>query len=190
MKKRAYKSFKTRALWRGWLAKNHETKKEIWVLYCKKHTGKTSMVISEGAEEALCYGWIDTALERIDEDCFILRYTPRRKKSIGPDVNKDRVKKNIKEEKMTKARLKAVKGAGLGSREIKPSEPEIKIPADFKRALEVNEKAKEKFKAMPASNKKVYIWWITSAKHEEARARRIEQSVKAAMEGSKYPSMF
>lgn len=107
-----------------------------------------------------------------------------------PAVHKDRVKKMIKKGKMTKAAIEAVKGVYHDSRKMKISEPEMQIPDDFKRALDVNEKAKEKFKAMSASNKKVYIWWITSAKHEEARARRIEQSVKAAVQGSKYPSMF
>lgn len=186
---KSHKYFKTRALWRRWLAKNHKTKKEIWLLYYKKHTGKPSMVISEGVEEALCYGWIDTTLKRLDDERFILRYTPRRKGSVWSDVNKDRVKKLIKKGKMTKAGLEAIKGVDLDSREIKLSELDLGVPSDFKKALGENEAAKKGFISLAPSYKKMYIWWITSAKHPETRAARIERSLKAAEKGYKYPTM-
>lgn len=182
------KYFKNRKAWRAWLAKNHAKKKELWLLYYKKHTGKQTMTFADGAEEALCYGWIDTTLKRIDAKKHALRYTPRRKGSIWSDINKDRVKKLIKAGKMTKAGLDAVKGVDLNSREVKLSQVHLAMPPDFKKLLGKNKNARLNFEKMAPSYKKMYLWWITSAKQEETRKRRVINAVKSVARNQRFPT--
>lgn len=94
-----------RKKWRAWLRKNRKIKKEIWLVYFKKHTGKARIAYNDAVEEALCYGWIDSTVKRIDSDKFAQKYTPRREKSNWSDLNIKRAKKLIKEGKMTKIGL-------------------------------------------------------------------------------------
>ena len=89
--------------WRAWLAKNHDKKKEIWLTYYKKETGKMRIPQADAVEEALCYGWIDSTVKKIDNEQFIQRFTPRNPKSAWSDINRTRVKKLIKEGQMTDA---------------------------------------------------------------------------------------
>ena len=88
-----------RMKWRAWLRKNRKIKKEIWLIYYKKHTGKSRIAYDDAVEEALCYGWIDSTVKRIDNDRFAQKYTPRREKSNWSDLNIERAKKLIKEGK-------------------------------------------------------------------------------------------
>ena len=90
---------KTRKEWRTWLEKNHDSKKEIWLIYYKKHTGKPNVPYDESVEEALCFGWIDGILKRIDDERYARRFTPRRKGSIWAPSNVERVANMIKEGK-------------------------------------------------------------------------------------------
>ena len=94
----------SREKWRKWLEKNHTKKKEIFAYIYKKHTNRELAYIS-AVEEALCFGWIDGWMRRIDEDKFILRFSPRRKKSIWSPHNVRRVKELIEKGKMTQAGL-------------------------------------------------------------------------------------
>ena len=80
---------KTRKEWREWLRKNYNKKNEIWLIYYKKHTGKPRIPYDDAVEEALCYGWIDSTVKRVDEEIFIQKFTPRNKKSVSPSAGKD-----------------------------------------------------------------------------------------------------
>ena len=93
--------FKTRDDWRSWLDNNHQKYKEVWLIYYKKHTKKQSVLQPEAVEEALCYGWIDSIVKRIDDERYKQKFTPRNDKSIWSDLNKNRVSKLIKDGKMT-----------------------------------------------------------------------------------------
>ena len=70
--------------WRAWLRKNHSTKKEIWLIYYKRHTGKPRIPYSDAVEEALCFGWIDSLVKKIDDEKFVQKFTPRKGKTNGP----------------------------------------------------------------------------------------------------------
>ena len=99
---------KTRDEWRKWLINNHLSEKEIWLIYYKKHTKKATVKYNEAVEEALCFGWIDSTIKRIDENTYMQKYTPRNAKSKWSLVNKNRIKKLIKENKMTDVGLELV----------------------------------------------------------------------------------
>jgi len=103
----------TRAKWRKWLEKNHNTEKEIWLIYYKKHTGKPRIPYDDAVEEALCFGWIDSIIKRIDEEKYTQNFSPRKQNSVWSDLNKKRVKKLIEEGKITKAGFGTIKGIGI-----------------------------------------------------------------------------
>jgi uncharacterized protein YdeI (YjbR/CyaY-like superfamily) len=91
--------------WRAWLQANHAVEKEVWLTFYKKHTGIPSLTFEEAAEEALCFGWIDSVMKRIDDEKYVLRHTPRKKGSNWSEVNKRRVAKLIEQGRMTEAGL-------------------------------------------------------------------------------------
>ena len=100
-----------RETWRAWLEKHHATAREIWLVMLKKHVPRPSVTLAEAVEEALCFGWIDGHLRRIDDESHVLRFTPRGRRSVWAQSNKDRVERLIREGKMTPAGLAAVEAA-------------------------------------------------------------------------------
>ena len=88
---------------RKWLLKNHQTKKEIWLVQYKKATKKPSLNYVEAVEEAICFGWIDGLEKSMDAERYALRFSPRRPQSNWTNTNKDRARKMIAEGRMTKA---------------------------------------------------------------------------------------
>jgi uncharacterized protein YdeI (YjbR/CyaY-like superfamily) len=101
---------KNRAAWRKWLTKHHKTSKEIWLIYYKKATGKPTIPYDHAVEEALCYGWIDGQDKGIHEERYAQRFTPRKAGSTLAASNVSRVKKLVRQGKMTKAGLAALVG--------------------------------------------------------------------------------
>lgn len=97
--------------WRAWLEENHATAQELWLVIYKKHTGKVGVTYEEAVEEALCFGWIDGVMKRLDAEKYALRFSPRKKGSVWSESNKRRVTKLIKQGRMTEAGLVKVKEA-------------------------------------------------------------------------------
>jgi uncharacterized protein YdeI (YjbR/CyaY-like superfamily) len=98
-------TFRTRDGWRRWLAKHHEDKKEIWLVYYKKSSGKSGVSYDESVEEALAYGWIDGMIKSLDEKSYASRFTPRKPKSNWSASNIARVKRLIAQGRMAEAGL-------------------------------------------------------------------------------------
>jgi len=84
-----------RKQWRSWLQKNHKSKESVWLVYYKKHTGKSSVHYADAVEEAICFGWIDGQIKKIDEDKYMQRYSPRTSKSLWSEINVERARKMI-----------------------------------------------------------------------------------------------
>ena len=179
-------TFTTRQEWRKWLEDHHNSETEVWLIYFKKHTGKPTIPYDDAVEEALCFGWIDGLVKRLDQERYTQRYTPRKKKSIWSESNKARVKKMISEGKMTPAGLALVELAKKSGEWDKASSREMPtVPPDLKKALAGNPKAEENFNNFAPSYWKQYLWWVDSAKREETRQRRIREVVKRAEENRK-----
>jgi uncharacterized protein YdeI (YjbR/CyaY-like superfamily) len=89
--------------WRAWLAQHHSDRKEIWLVYYKKSSGKAGISYEESVEEALCFGWIDGAIKGIDEQTFAGRFTPRRPRSAWSASNRERVARLLREGRITEA---------------------------------------------------------------------------------------
>lgn len=94
--------------WREWLSKNHDKEKEIWLIYYKKASGKKSISYNDAVEEALCFGWIDSIEKSLDSERFAGRFTPRKPNSNWSKSNRERVKRLIREGKMTEAGLRLI----------------------------------------------------------------------------------
>ena len=93
----------TRGEFRQWLADHHRSKKEIWLVFCYKRTGKPTITYSDAVEEAICYGWIDSQLNRMDDERFVRRFSPRREGSHWSRRNRGRALRMLRAGKMTEA---------------------------------------------------------------------------------------
>ena len=179
--------FVNRAEWRAWLEENHATAKEAWLIIYKKHTGKASLSYEEAVEEALCFGWIDGVLKPIDDEKYALRYSPRQKGSVWSETNKRRVAKLIKQGRMTEAGLAKVKEAKANGewRAATLREDTANIPDDLRQALKANSLARHNFDRLAPSHKRQYIYWITSAKTDKTRQRRIAETIRLVAENKR-----
>jgi uncharacterized protein YdeI (YjbR/CyaY-like superfamily) len=172
----------SREEWRAWLEQHASAEKEIWLIFFKKRTGKATLTLEDAVEEALCFGWIDGRLRRIDDERHALRFSPRRPGSVWSESNKARVQKLIAEGKMTEAGLALVE-AGKRSGEWDKAtarENENEPPPDLAAALAQNQRANANLERMSPSQRKAYYYWVTSAKRAETRRRRVEAVVSRA----------
>ena len=108
--------FATAETWRAWLEENHATRDDAWLLISKKHAGTPSVTVDQAVEEALCFGWIDSSMQPIDDERYTLRFTPRRKTSNWSERNKDRAARLIEEGRMTEAGLAKIAEAKQNGR--------------------------------------------------------------------------
>lgn len=170
---------RSRDQWRTWLAENHAVEKELWLVFYKKHTGKSGLIYEEAIEEALCFGWIDGILKRIDDEKHMIRFSPRRKNSIWSENNKTRVAKLIKQGRMAEAGLAKIKAAKENGQWDKATvrEDPVHIPNELTEALAKNEKARRNFEKLAPSYRKHFIYWIDSAKRDETRRKRVNEAV-------------
>ena len=167
--------------WRTWLEKNHDIMREIWLIFHKKHTGKPNISYDEAVEEALCFGWIDSIIKKIDDQKFVRKFTPRKPGSRWSGLNKKRASKMINAGKMTEAGMALINQAkDRGTWQKSPQfKRDFTIPGYVETALESNEKALENFNKLAKSYKKQYIGWVDSAKKEETRKRRLAEVINA-----------
>lgn len=169
---------KNRDEWREWLKENYSMEKEIWLIYYKNHTGKPRIPYDDAVEEALCYGWIDSTVKRIDDETYMQKFTPRNEKSNWSEFNKKRVKALIKNGRMAKPGLEIIgiaKKNGCWDRIIESTKT-FEMPAELEKILNSSKKIRLFFDSLTASKQKEYIGWIASAKKEETRERRAEEA--------------
>ncbi len=170
----------SRDQWREWLAENHKTKKEVWLIYYKKHTGKPRVPYEDAVEEAICFGWIDSTVKKLEEEKYAQKFTPRNVKSKWSQLNIQRAKRMMRAGRMTKAGLvrcqEAIKNSGEEPRK-KPLKNRLNIPPDLRDALSSNERVWKNFNNLAPSYRRLYIRWITGAKKEETRKRRLKEAM-------------
>jgi len=180
--------FRSRQAWREWLARNHGRSEGIWIAYFKKGSGRTSVTYKEAVEEALCFGWIDSVIRRLDEERYAQKYTPRRPKSIWSAANKARIEKLAAGGRMAApgmAKVETAKRDGSWEllNDIDAIVGAIEVPADLLGALAGDPRARATFEARPRSEKKLWSYWVASAKKPETRARRVAETVKRVLAG-------
>jgi uncharacterized protein YdeI (YjbR/CyaY-like superfamily) len=172
---------KSRAEWRKWLEKNHTRTEGVWLVIYKKGTGKPRVDYAEAVEEALCFGWIDSKGNKLDDERSLLWMAPRKAGTGWSKLNKERIEKLIAAGSMHSAGLAKIEAAKQdGSWNALDAVEALEIPPDLAKAFSKNKTAWEYFEAFPRSAKRAILEWISSAKKPETRARRIEETVTQA----------
>ena len=175
---------KNRQEWREWLKNHYKSEKGIWLVYYKKNTGKPSIPYVEAVEEALCFGWIDGQIKSLDKLRYMQRFTPRKVKSNWSVINIDRANNMIKVGKMTVWGLQVYK-EGMKTNQIIPSSKKFSTPSDLTKALKTNSKAWSNFQNFAPSTQLAFVYWVTNAKTDKTRQKRIKEAVKLSAEGKK-----
>jgi uncharacterized protein YdeI (YjbR/CyaY-like superfamily) len=176
--------FATPAHLREWLEGNHATARELWVGYFKKSSGKPSVTWPESVDEALCVGWIDGIRKSVDEERYMIRFTPRRQNSIWSAVNVERARVLANEGRMTPAGLNAFRArrenrVGIYSYEQRRD----RLEEPYAGLLAKNARARRFFDAQPPSYRKAAGWWVVSAKKDETRLDRLRRLIEASKRG-------
>ena len=178
------KFFKTPSAFRKWLEAHHASSKELWVGFYKKGSGKPSIDWPESVDEALCFGWIDGIRKSIDEESYMIRFTPRKPSSVWSAVNIRNVEKLVRENRMRPAGLKAFaarKENRSGIYSYEQRSPELVEP--YLGKLKRNKEAWKFFQTQPPSYRKVMNWWVISAKQEETRLKRLDKLIEESAQG-------
>tara|TARA_R110002124_G_scaffold277288_2_gene448442 strand:- start:1369 stop:1950 length:582 start_codon:yes stop_codon:yes gene_type:complete len=172
---------KNRGEWREWLSKNHLSQKSIWLVYYKAKSKKHNLSWEDAVEEALCYGWIDSLKKSIDEESFMQFFSPRKAKSNWSKINKAKIKELQESGLMTDAGMASVniaKENGFWTY-LDPVEDLI-VPKDLEDAFQNHPGSKSFYDSQSNSVKKMFLYWILSAKKTETRQKRILEIVENA----------
>jgi uncharacterized protein YdeI (YjbR/CyaY-like superfamily) len=173
---------RSRTRWRAWLEANHGSASEIWLVYHKPHTGKMSIDYEESVEEALCYGWVDSLIRRLDDDRYARKFTPRKSGSIWSDPNRARYAKVEALGLLAQAGRERAPTANRYPRRRKRSSA---LPAYIEKAFKTDARAWATFERLTPRERIMYVGWIENAKREETKARRIEKCVRQLAAGKK-----
>ena len=173
---------RTRTEWRAWLAENHAESAGVWLVFHKEHTGVAAISYDDSVCEALCFGWVDSLIKRLDEERYARKFTPRKPTSKWSDSNRKRWAE------LKKSGLLAAPGfAAAPTENSYGAPPEIpeRLPAYIAKALKTNAKAWEFFQQLGARDRRYFMVWIHLAKRPETREKRIRESVKLLATGKK-----
>jgi uncharacterized protein YdeI (YjbR/CyaY-like superfamily) len=178
-----------RAAWRRWLEKHHATNRSVWLVFYKKSTGRKGLSYEDAVEEAICYGWIDNVIRRIDDETYGQRFTPRGAKSTWSATNVRRAERMIREGRMTEAGLARFQELFRDTKQIprgssgncivsrissRPSaRPGLALTPDLLALLRADARANAEFLRLPPSHRKEYVAWVMDAKKDETRLRRL-----------------
>jgi uncharacterized protein YdeI (YjbR/CyaY-like superfamily) len=163
--------------WRQWLEQNHASESEVWLIYTKVKTGQPCIKYEESVEEALCFGWVDSLIQRINEDRYARKFTPRRDSSAWSELNKRRVHKVIAQGRMTPAGLAKI--TFPLDEPLTSSAPRVVvIPGWLAEGLQGNPLAWKNFQQLPPSHQKRYIAWLSSAKRLETRQKNLSKAIE------------
>ena len=172
---------KDQITWRKWLDKNHAKESSVWLIIYKKQSGTPSVYYDEAVDEALCYGWIDSKPNKRDDESYYQFFAKRNPKSKWSVVNKGKVQRLIKQERMAQAGLDSIEIAKKNGTWTALDEVDNSIvPEDLHKALDKNKTALKNFESFPKSSKKIILEWIANAKKPETRLQRIQETVEKA----------
>jgi len=183
------KSFTPSSLadWRTWLEQNHDREQEVWLVYLKAGRGQTNIDYESSVEEALCFGWVDSIIQKIDEEKYVRKFNPRRMDSKWSETNKRRVIKVIHEGRMTEAGMAKVtfdvNEVDTRTREPKPKRPAVQMPEKMEQVLKSRPRLWEAFQNLSPSYRRNYILWLSDAKKPETFERRLQMLIEEVLAG-------
>ena len=168
--------------WRKWLGNNHDSESEVWLVFHKRHTGRASIGYEDAVDEALCFGWVDSLIKRLDDARYARKFTPRKPDSKWSTANRQRY-----------AQLKAsgrLKPAGLNRAPTDrsydaPMPSSSKVPQYIQKALRSRPRARSYFESLAPSYQRMCVGWIDSAKQEKTKMRRLQEAISLLSAGKK-----
>lgn len=173
-----------RAAWRAWLAAHHGTARGVWVVSWRKASGREAIPYEELVLEALCFGWIDSTVNLLDDERGLQLMTPRKPKSTWTRLNRRRIAELEARGLLTDAGRRAVEVAQAnGWWTIYDPVEDLVEPDDLAAALDAAPAARTAWDGFPPSSRKQMLWWVLSAGKPETRGARIEKIVAEAEEG-------
>jgi uncharacterized protein YdeI (YjbR/CyaY-like superfamily) len=180
----------TRDEWRTWLSKNFDKASEIWLIYYNKKSGRPRIPYDEAVEEALCFGWIDSTMKKIDADAMAQRFSPRRKKSQLSELNKVRVKMMIEQGKMTPAGLQSIDHhLQINNGTLIENKP-FTMPGDILKILKSDPVVWKNFNNLPEQYRRIRIAYIDHSKpRPEEYNKRLNYFIKMTRLNKKFGSM-
>ena len=172
---------RTRAAWRQWLARHHAKSPGIWLVRHKPHSGVKSMPYEDVVSEALCFGWIDSLVKRLDDDRYAIKVTPRKATSKWSDVNRKRWKQLEADGRLAPPGLAAAPTTNTYA--PRPKVPEL--PAYIAKAFKQHPRAWQFFQTLARRPRRDFVVWIHLAKRPETREKRIRESIELLSAGKK-----
>ena len=159
--------------WRAWLVKQHKSSPGVWLVFHKRHTGVKSVPYEEAVREALCVGWIDSLVKRLDDDRYTLKFTPRKATSKWSDINRRRWQELKAAGLLTSAGLAAAPtDNAYAPRPVIPD-----LPAYIAKALKTHPEAWKFFRQLAPTHRRQFVVWIHLAKRPETRDKRIGETL-------------
>lgn len=184
------RSFANEAAFEKWLAANHDRESELWLKIHKKDSGLASVTAAQALDVCLCFGWIDGIRKSFDERSFLQRYTPRGRKSIWSQVNRDNIARLTKAKRMTAAGTRAVNAAKADGRwdaayaPIRRASAET-LPEDLLKAINASPRAKKTFKTLGKMNLFALGFRTNNMKTPAGRAKKIAALVEMLERGER-----
>jgi len=172
---------RTTRLWRAWLSKHHTTSPGIWLVFHKRHTGVRCIAYEEAVREALCFGWIDSLIKRLDDDRYAIKMTPRQPASKWSNINRRRWMELKAAGLLAPAGLAAAPTGNTYA--AKPIVPEL--PAYIARAIKADADAWKFFKSLAPTDRRHFVVWVHIAKRPDTRARRLRESLSLLAAGKR-----
>jgi uncharacterized protein YdeI (YjbR/CyaY-like superfamily) len=172
---------RTRRQWRQWLAKHHASSPGIWLVRHKQHAAVKAMPYEDVVREALCFGWVDSLIKRLDHDRYAIKVTPRKPTSKWSDINRRRWNE-LKADGLLAA--PGLAAAPTGNR-YAPHSPIPELPAYIANAFRTNLEAWRYFQALAPTYRRNFVVWIHTAKRPETRETRIRESIELLAAGKK-----
>jgi uncharacterized protein YdeI (YjbR/CyaY-like superfamily) len=159
----------------SWLAKNHATVSEVWLVFHKKHTGKPTISYEDAVDEALCYGCVDSLIRRLDDSRYARKFTPRKVNSRWSTINRQRYAKLKAAGRLQKPGLARPPTDKSGDFPLSPS---AKTPAYIAKAIQSHPAANDFFHSLTIRQRLQYIAWIDSARKEATKQKRLAEAIR------------
>ncbi len=172
---------RSRQQWRAWLRKHHASSPGVWLVCYKGHTGIRLIPYEAAVREALCFGWIDSLIKRLDDDRYARKFTPRQPTAKWSDINRARWAELKAAGLLTAAGLAAAPTDSRYPR--RPAIPDL--PAYLAKALRAKPQAWRFFQKLAPSYRRHFVAWIHTTKRSETRDKRIRESVSLLVAGEK-----
>jgi uncharacterized protein YdeI (YjbR/CyaY-like superfamily) len=169
--------------WRDWLGEHHASESEVWLVFHKVHTRVASIEYKDALDEALCFGWVDSLVKRLDHERYARKFTPRKADSRWSPINRKRYAQLEAAGRLKPAGIER-SPTGRGSAESPARLPlPSKLPPYMQAELKKHPAALRAFEALTPAQRRRYFAWIESAKREDTKRRRLKEAIRLLARG-------